>query len=96
MTETVIKSELIERLADRFPYLTFIEVNDATNELLAAMFGFLETGNRIEIRGFGTFNIREIRGKIGRNPKTGTAVEVHPSNKVLFKCSKHILHNLNK
>lgn len=96
MTETVIKSELIDRLAARFPKKRFIEISDATNELLEAMLAFLGSGHRIEIRGFGTFNIREVQGKVGRNPRTGACVEVSPSNKVLFKCSKHILYKLNK
>ena len=96
MFKTVVKSELILKLAMRFPEKSFTEINDATNEILKSMISSLESGNRIEIRGFGTFNFRETKGKVGRNPKTGDPVIVEPSKKILFKCSKCILENMNQ
>ena len=71
-------------------------MSDATNKLLETMLTFLDSGHRIEIRGFGTFNIREDQGKVGRNLRTDASVEASPSNEVLFKRSKHILYKLNK
>ena len=96
MFKTLVKSELILKLSMRFPEKSFVEINDATNEILKSMISSLESGNRIEIRGFGTFNFREIKGKVGRNPKTGEPVIVEPSKKILFKCYKCILGNMNQ
>jgi len=52
--------------------------------------GSLRSGNRVEIRGFGSFNTRQRRGRIGRNPKTGATVEVPPKRIPFFKPSKEL------
>ena len=52
-------------------------------------------GERIEIRGFGVFTIRNHRGYQGRNPRTGQVVEINPGRVVLFKASGEFLRRLN-
>ena len=52
--------------------------------------GSLRSGNRVEIRGFGSFHTRQRRGRIGRNPKTGATVEVPPKRIPFFKPSKEL------
>jgi len=63
--------------------------------LFDAVIGALKTGDKIEIRGFGSFRIRQRKPRIGRNPKTGTKVEV-PAKKVpYFKPSKELRDLVN-
>ena len=52
--------------------------------------GSLRSGNRVEIRGFGSFHTRQRRGRIGRNPKTGATVEVPPKRIPFFKPSEEL------
>ena len=58
--------------------------------------GALQSGDRIEIRGFGSFRARQRRGRTGRNPKTGDKVEVPPKRVPFFKPSKELKDYVNR
>jgi integration host factor subunit beta len=83
------RSDLIEALAER----KNIPVNVAES-IVHAIFGSMRdtlvAGNRIEIRGFGSFEIREYDGYTGRNPKTGIEVTVAPKKSIFFKVGKDL------
>ena len=79
------KSELIERLAAKSSYLTNTDTVLAVNTLLEEMSKALEKGERIEIRGFGSFSVRHFSPRKGRNPKTGEMVQVEARSGVYFK-----------
>jgi integration host factor subunit beta len=68
------KSELIALLAERHPHLLSVDVDMATRHVLDQLGDALARGERIEVRGFGSFALRYRRPRLGRNPKTGTAV----------------------
>ena len=68
------KSELIELLARRQPHLKADDVDMAVKALLQMMGGALAEGDRIEVRGFGSFSLHYRPPRIGRNPKTGETV----------------------
>lgn len=70
------KSELIAQLAGRFPQLALRDADLAVNTVLDAMSDFLSHGQRIEIRGFGSFSLSRRASRIGRNPKSGEQVHV--------------------
>ena len=70
------KSELICSLAQRQPQLDQRDVELAVKGLLERMSAALETGQRIEVRGFGSFSLHERPSRLGRNPKTGCSVQV--------------------
>ena len=70
------RSELITALAARFPQLTSQDAAMATTEIIDAVSRALVQGQRIEIRGFGSFAVRQRAPRIGRNPKTGEKVTV--------------------
>ena len=72
------KSELIARLAQRYPQLVAKDAEYAVKMILDAMTHSLLEGHRIEIRGFGSFSIRAYKEYQGRNPRTGEAVHVRP------------------
>ena len=68
------KSELIARLAERFPQLVAKDAEFAVKMILDAMTDALSRGDRIEIRGFGSFSISRRPPRMGRNPRTGEQV----------------------
>ena len=70
------KSELIERLADQARQIPAKDLELAIKELLEQMAQTLQKGDRIEIRGFGSFSLHYRAPRVGRNPKTGETVEL--------------------
>ena len=90
------KSDLIARLAERFPQLVAKDADFAVKMILDAMSEVLAKGDRIEIRGFGSFKMKEYEGYQGRNPKTGDFIEVEPKRMPFFRAGKELRDFLNK
>ncbi len=84
------KSELIERLAIHTNDLQGKELEDAVKELLEQMAQTLQRGDRIEIRGFGSFSLHYRAPRVGRNPKTGETVELLGKHVPHFKAGKEL------
>ncbi len=84
---TLTKVDLIEAVAEEAG-VRKKEAEAMVNAALAAMAESLQSGERIEIRGFGSFGIRQRRARTGRNPKTGVAVHVPPKRICYFKAGK--------
>jgi len=72
----VTKAEFIEKLIARSPDLPAADVTLVVNNLFEQMSSALEKGERIEIRGFGSFSVRQMKARRGRNPKTGEVVRL--------------------
>jgi integration host factor subunit beta len=83
------KSELIELLAEK-KNISASTAEEIIHEIFASMAETLINGDRIEIRGFGSFEIREYEGYSGRNPKTGIEVTVAPKKSPFFKVGKEL------
>ena len=83
------RAELIEELAERRD-ITHKDAEMVIREIFDGMSDALTTGNRIEIRGFGSFEIREYEGYTGRNPKTGKEVVVKSKKTPFFKVGKEL------
>lgn len=90
------RSDVINAIAARFPHLPANKIEDAAITIIEKMSQNLEKGNRIEIRGFGSFNLIDRKAGIRRNPKTGTKVEVESATKVRFKAGKEMRERVNK
>jgi integration host factor subunit beta len=84
------KSELIERLADKLSHLSAKDVESAIKEILEMMAQTLSKGERIEIRGFGSFSLHYRAPRTGRNPKTGESVELAGKYVPHFKPGKEL------
>lgn len=84
------KSELIDKLAARFPQLVKKDADLAVNMMLDAMISALSRGARIEIRGFGSFALNYRLPRIGRNPKSGEKVAVAAKYVPHFKAGKEL------
>lgn len=89
------KSELIERLASRHTHLPTKTVEDAVKEMLEHMAVTLAGGERIEIRGFGSFSLHYRAPRVGRNPKTGEKVELESKYVPHFKPGKELRDRAN-
>jgi integration host factor subunit beta len=86
----VTKSELIARLAERHPQLVAADAELAVKTILDAMTQCLVDGDRIEIRGFGSFSLNFRPPRVGRNPKTGEKVMVAGKYVPHFKAGKEL------
>jgi integration host factor subunit beta len=91
----VIKSELLRILKEKCPELQAGDVELALNCLLEHMISGLASGERIEIRGFGSFALRHQRPRLTRNPKTGAAVNLPAKVKLHFKPGKEMSDRVN-
>lgn len=83
------KSELIEAVAAQ-KNISFKKAEEIVNTIFDAMSTAMLEGDRIEIRGFGSFVIKEYRAYTGRNPKTGEAIAVRPKKLPFFKVGKEL------
>ena len=84
------KSELIALLAERFPQLVAKDAELAVKVILDAMSEALARGDRIEIRGFGSFSLNHRPPRVGRNPRSGERVEVPEKWVPHFKAGKEL------
>ena len=84
------KSDLIVRLAERFPQLVAKDADFAVKMILDAMSEALANGDRIEIRGFGSFALNYRPPRVGRNPKSGDKVSVPEKWVPHFKAGKEL------
>ena len=89
------KSELIERIAQRQDQLSAKDVELTVKLLLDFMSDVLSEGARIEIRGFGSFSLHYREPRVGRNPKTGDAVELEGKYVPHFKPGKEMRDRVN-
>ena len=90
------KSDLIERLAAKYLHLSSKDVEVAIREILEQMAITLQSGDRIEIRGFGSFSLHYRAPRVGRNPKSGDTVEVPAKIVPHFKAGKEMRERVDK
>ena len=88
------KSELVEALADEMD-LTYKKSEEIVNIVFVSMSEALADGGRIEIRGFGSFVVKDYKAYMGRNPKTGEVIRVRPKKLPFFKVGKELRERVN-
>ena len=91
----VTKSELIDKIVNRQPQLSCKDVELAVKTLLDQMSQSLSSGERIEIRGFGSFSLHYRAPRLGRNPKTGETVDLKGKFVPHFKPGKELRDQVN-
>ena len=89
------KSELIEALANKQPHLVYKDVELAVKCIIEQMSQALSSGERIEIRGFGSFSLRYRPPRMARNPKTGNSVTLPSKHVPHFKPGKELRDRVN-
>lgn len=88
------KSELIEALAKEKD-LTYKRAEEIVNTIFSSLSKTLIDGGRIEIRGFGSFVVKDYKSYQGRNPKTGESIHVEPKKLPFFKVGKELRDRVN-
>ena len=83
------KSDLIDALSKEIG-ITLKMSEDIINTVFHDMSNALAKGERVEIRGFGSFKVKKYKGYKGRNPKTGEVIKVKPKKLPFFKCGKEL------
>ncbi len=91
----MIKSELVVRLAQRYPHLYHRDVERIVSTVLDGITEALSTGHRVELRGFGVFSVKVRSSRTGRNPRTGQPVSVGQKRAPLFRTGKELRERLN-
>lgn len=91
----MIKSELVQRIAAANPHLYQRDVELIVNTILDEIVAALARGDRVELRGFGAFSVKNRPARIGRNPRTGEKVEVAEKHVPFFKTGKEMRERLN-
>jgi integration host factor subunit beta len=91
----MIKSELVQTIANRNPHLFLRDVENIVNAILEEITDALADGNRVELRGFGAFSVKNRPERVGRNPRTGESVHVEEKWIPFFKTGKELRERLN-
>lgn len=84
------KSELIEKLLAKQPTLPAKEIENMVKDILEFISQSLENGDRVEVRGFGSFSLHHRQPRLGRNPKTGDSVNLLAKSVPYFKAGKEL------
>jgi integration host factor subunit beta len=92
----MIKSELVQRIAEHNPHLYQRDVENIVNAILDEIVAALARGDRVELRGFGAFSVKHRPARAGRNPRTGAHVPVDQKNVPFFKTGKEMRERLNR
>jgi integration host factor subunit beta len=92
----MIKSELIKRISAQNPHLYDRDIEKVVNAIFDEMVEALRHGDRVELRGFGTFSVKLREARQGRNPKTGAVVAVGKKAMPYFKTGKEMRARLNQ
>ena len=91
----MIRSELIQKIADENPHLYQRDVERIVNTIFDEVTGAMARGDRVELRGFGAFSVKQRDARVGRNPRTGETVSVEEKHVPFFKTGKLLRDRLN-
>jgi len=91
----MIRSELIQKIADENPHLYQRDVEKIVNTIFDEITDAMARGDRVELRGFGAFSVKKRDGRTGRNPRTGESVEVEEKHVPILKTGKLLRDRLN-
>lgn len=92
----MIKSSLVEKVAEKVKNFTKRDVEIIVDAILDNMKDSLVKGEKIEIRGFGSFKVKKHKARKGRNPKTGKDIDILAKRTPFFKVGKELKERVNK
>jgi len=92
----MIRSELVQKIADENPHLYQKDVERIVGTIFDEIINAMAAGDRVELRGFGAFSVKKRKSRLGRNPRTGESVEVAEKHVAFFKTGKLLRDRLNK
>ena len=91
----MIRSELIQKIAEENPHLFQRDVERIVSTVFDEIISAMARGDRVELRGFGAFSVKQRQARQGRNPRTGEAVQVVEKHVPFFKTGKLLRDRLN-
>ena len=91
----MIRSELIQKIAEENPHLFQRDVERIVNTVFEEIINAMARGDRVELRGFGAFSVKKRDARQGRNPRTGESVSVDEKHVPFFKTGKELRLRLN-
>jgi len=91
----MIRSELVEKIAEDNPHLYHRDVERIVSTIFNEVIEAMADGNRVELRGFGAFSVKKRNARVGRNPRTGDSVSVDEKHVPFFKTGKLLRDRLN-
>ncbi|NWG70522.1 MAG: integration host factor subunit beta [Parvularculaceae bacterium] len=91
----MIKSELVQKLADEKPNLFHRDIEKIVSVVFQEISDSLSRGERVELRGFGAFSVKRRPPRIGRNPRSGEPVRIEAKAAPFFKAGKELRERLN-
>ena len=94
-SNTMVKRELVEEVMQRYSQFSKKEAEVVVNEVFACMTEALAQGERVELRGFGVFEVRQREARNGHNPRTGATIAVAAKRVPFFKASKELRERVN-
>ena len=92
----MIKSELVQKIAEHYPELYQRDAENVVNAILEEIGNALSRGDRVEIRGFGAFSTKQRDARVGRNPRTGVHVPVEEKMVPVFRAGKEMRERINR
>jgi integration host factor subunit beta len=92
----MIKSELVQKIAAQNPHLYQRDIENIVNAILGEVVAAMARGDRVELRGFGAFSVKNRPARTGRNPRTGAHVSVDQKYVPFFKTGKEMRERLNR
>ena len=90
----MIKSELVQRIAEHNPHLYQRDVENIVNAILDEIVAALARGDRVELRGFGAFSVKHRPARAGRNPRTGDTIRIQAAKVPKFRAGKALKDEL--
>jgi integration host factor subunit beta len=91
----MIRSELVQKLMDENPHLSQSDVERVISTIFEEIIKTMANGDRVELRGFGAFSVKQRSSRQGRNPRTGAAVSVEEKHVPFFKTGQLLRDRLN-
>jgi integration host factor subunit beta len=91
-----VKNRILDQLANSYPNFLKRDLEKALNLVLDEIIKTIARGENVQIRGFGSFTGRQLKPRIGRNPKNGSRIEIPSKQSVHWKISKELFQKLNQ
>ena len=91
-----VKNQILDQLANSYPNFLRRDLEKALNLILDEIIKAIAKGENVQIRGFGSFKNRQLKTRIGRNPKDGSIIEIPAKQSVHWKISKEFFQKLNQ
>ncbi len=91
-----VKSRILDQLANSYPNFLRRDLEKTLNLVLDEIIKAIAKGENVQIRGFGSFKNRQLKTRIGRNPKDGSRIEIPAKQSVQWKISKELFQSLNQ